>query len=76
MSLGMHVVVGANGSGKSTLLKVLAGLVPYTGEISLFDEIDLLKNRMKHRQMVNYCAAEPDFPAFLIGQYLLDMYVK
>jgi iron complex transport system ATP-binding protein len=28
-------VVGPNGAGKSTLLKVLAGLLPYTGEVRL-----------------------------------------
>lgn len=28
-------IIGANGSGKSTLLKVLAGLLPYQGEITL-----------------------------------------
>jgi len=28
-------IIGANGSGKSTLLKVMAGLLPYKGEITL-----------------------------------------
>lgn len=76
MPLGMHVVVGANGSGKSTLLKVLAGLIPYKGEIQLLEDIDLIKDRMQHRRIVSYCAAEPDFPSFLVGQYLVDMYVN
>ncbi len=30
-------IVGPNGAGKSTLLKVLAGLLPYTGSVSLLD---------------------------------------
>jgi iron complex transport system ATP-binding protein len=28
-------IVGPNGAGKSTLLKVLAGLLPHTGEVRL-----------------------------------------
>lgn len=30
-------IVGPNGAGKSTLLKVLAGLLPYRGEVALLD---------------------------------------
>ncbi len=31
-------IVGPNGAGKSTLLKVLAGLLPYTGSVSLLGQ--------------------------------------
>ena len=31
-------IVGPNGAGKSTLLKALAGLLPVTGRIFLFDQ--------------------------------------
>ncbi|MBC7727863.1 MAG: ATP-binding cassette domain-containing protein, partial [Microbacteriaceae bacterium] len=31
-------IVGPNGAGKSTLLKVLAGLLPHGGEVSLLDQ--------------------------------------
>ncbi len=31
-------VVGPNGAGKSTLLKVLAGVLPYTGEVTLLGQ--------------------------------------
>ncbi len=31
-------IVGPNGAGKSTLLKALAGLIPFEGEISLFEK--------------------------------------
>ena len=32
-------IVGPNGAGKSTLLKVLAGLVPYSGEVTLLGQL-------------------------------------
>ena len=31
-------IVGPNGAGKSTLLKALAGLIPFEGEVSLFEK--------------------------------------
>jgi iron complex transport system ATP-binding protein len=31
-------IVGPNGAGKSTLLKVLAGLLPHTGQVQLLDQ--------------------------------------
>ena len=38
LSLGKWTaIVGPNGAGKSTLLKVLAGLLPHTGEVRLLD---------------------------------------
>ena len=41
-------IIGANGCGKSTLLKVMAGLLPYKGEITL-DGKPL--NRMKRKEI-------------------------
>lgn len=39
-------VIGANGSGKSTLLKVMAGLLPYKGEITLDGKrLNMLKRK-------------------------------
>jgi zinc transport system ATP-binding protein len=29
-------LIGPNGSGKSTILKAILGLVPFTGEVSVF----------------------------------------
>ncbi len=34
---GWTCIVGPNGAGKTTLLKVLAGLMPHQGEVSLFN---------------------------------------
>jgi iron complex transport system ATP-binding protein len=43
LSLSLHAgqwisIVGPNGAGKSTLLKVLAGLLPFEGEVSLHEK--------------------------------------
>ena len=45
-------IVGPNGAGKSTLLKVLAGLLPHAGEVSLLGRnLATLPGRMRARQM-------------------------
>ena len=41
-------IVGPNGAGKSTLVKVLAGLLPHTGEVTLLGQ-SLLQMRAKQR---------------------------
>ena len=41
-------IVGPNGAGKSTLLKVLAGLLPHTGEVTLLGQ-DLAQWSPRHR---------------------------
>ena len=45
-------VVGPNGAGKSTLLKVLAGVLPYSGEVSLRGQpLASLPGRLRARQL-------------------------
>ncbi|MEM6804727.1 MAG: ATP-binding cassette domain-containing protein [Bacteroidota bacterium] len=73
---GLHLLQGPNGSGKSTLLKVLSGLIPFEGKISLLADIELQKDRKEHRRRVSYCEAEPLFPEFLTGSYLVEMFMK
>ncbi len=41
-------IVGPNGAGKSTLLKVLAGLLPHTGDVALLGQ-PMLQMRAKQR---------------------------
>ena len=49
IALGQSLsIIGPNGCGKSTLLKVMAGLLPYTGEILLNDQH---LNRIKRKQL-------------------------
>ena len=45
-------IVGPNGAGKSTLLKVLAGLLPYQGEVTLLGQpLVTLARRERARQL-------------------------
>ncbi len=66
---GVHWLRGANGSGKSTLLNILAGLLPFEGEVRAAGQ-SLKKQPLKYRALVNHAPAEPRFPAFLTGTEL------
>ncbi|MGH8820285.1 MAG: ATP-binding cassette domain-containing protein, partial [Rhodoferax sp.] len=45
-------IVGPNGAGKSTLLKVLAGLLPHTGQVTLLGQpLNNLPRRARARQL-------------------------
>lgn len=47
-------IVGPNGAGKSTLLKALAGLLPVTGRIFLFDQELMAMNRQQRAQQLSW----------------------
>lgn len=47
-------IVGPNGAGKSTLLKALAGLLPATGGIFLFDQELVAMNRRQRAQQLSW----------------------
>ena len=68
---GLYWIKGANGSGKSTFLKMLAGLLPFSGEIKM-DAVSIHKEPVKYRAAINYAAAEPIYPSFLRGTELLN----
>ncbi len=72
LSQGMYWLQGANGSGKSTLLKIIAGLLPFSGDICINDSISLHKQPVAFRKLVNYSPAEPLFPPFLTGTEFVD----
>lgn len=42
-----HVIMGPNGGGKTTLIRAIAGLIPYSGKISV-NGIDMKKYRKSH----------------------------
>jgi iron complex transport system ATP-binding protein len=47
-------IVGPNGAGKSTLLKALAGLLPVTGRIFLFDQELIAMERKQRAQQLSW----------------------
>jgi len=61
---GIHLIQGENGAGKSTLFKSIAGIQTYNGKI-LLDKIDLKKEPLVFRHLVNFAEAEPIYPEFL-----------
>lgn len=69
---GIYRLKGINGSGKSTLIKILAGLLPFRGEILLNKTISIRKSPVKYRLLVNYSEAEPVYPSFLTGSELIE----
>ena len=69
---GVYWLKGANGSGKSTLMKLIAGLLPFKGEITLNEKISIHKQPAEYRSLVNHSAAEPVYPSFLTGNELVE----
>lgn len=70
---GIYWVKGANGSGKTTLLKMVAGLLPFEGDI-LFNDISIQHQSLAYRQQVSWAEAEPLFPPFMTGMELITLY--
>ena len=65
-------VLGPNGAGKSTLIKILATLVePNSGEVFIND-INLIKNPRKIRELIGYVAQDIALDKILTGRELLE----
>lgn len=70
---GIYWLQGINGSGKTTLLRMIAGLIPFEGEIFIND-ISSRKSPVLYRRQVSWADAEPLYPAFITGRELADFY--
>lgn len=70
---GTFWIEGGNGSGKTTLLKILGGICPFEGTVSLAN-IDLKKSPVAYRKQVSYAEAEPQFPPMLAGTELIQFF--
>ncbi|HEY6900521.1 MAG TPA: ATP-binding cassette domain-containing protein [Puia sp.] len=70
---GIYWIKGANGSGKTTLLRMIAGLIPFEGEIT-FNKANLKDSPLAYRRSVSWAEAEPLFPTFLTGMELVVLY--
>jgi ABC-2 type transport system ATP-binding protein len=72
----IYWLLGGNGAGKTTSMKVMAGLIPFKGDIQLENNISCRKQPVQYRRFVNYAEAEPVYPGFLTGNDLVSLYLK
>ena len=73
LNKGIYWLQGINGSGKTTFLRMLAGMIPFQGDI-LFDGISLRHKALSFRRRVSLAEAEPLYPAFIRGDELVEFY--
>ncbi|HYH14646.1 MAG TPA: ABC transporter ATP-binding protein, partial [Flavisolibacter sp.] len=58
---GIYWIKGKNGSGKTTFLKMVAGLLPFDGDI-LLNKVSLKKKPTQYRKQISWAEAEPMYP--------------
>lgn len=75
LSHGIYWIKGQNGSGKSTLFKSIAGIIAFEGTIE-FEGINLQKQPVHYRALVNYSEAEPMFPEHLTLRDMAQYFSK
>lgn len=73
---GIYWLQGENGAGKTTCMKVMAGLIPFKGEILLKGNVSSRQHPVQFRRLINYAEAEPLYPSFLTGRDLLELYLN
>lgn len=73
---GIYWLQGENGAGKTTCMKVMAGLIPFKGEIVLNGNVSSKAHPVQFRRLINYAEAEPLYPSFLTGRDLLELYLN
>ena len=73
---GIIHLKGINGSGKTTFSKIVAGLIPFQGELSLNNSLSPTSTRVEYRKQVNYSESEPNYPEFLSANDLISFVGK
>jgi len=69
----IYWLTGINGSGKTTLMRMMAGMIPFQGDIQL-EDIQLRQQPISYRRLVNFAEAEPMYPGFISGIELVKFY--
>ena len=75
LDAGIHWFKGRNGSGKTTFFKILSGILPFEGEVTLAG-LDIRKEPVAYRFAINYGEAEPNYPEFLTANDLIGFVAK
>lgn len=73
---GIYWLLGGNGSGKTTSMKIMAGLIPFEGDVIVQGTVSCRKQPVPYRRLVNYAEAEPLYPGFLTGNDLFRLYIS
>lgn len=76
LDYGVYWLLGGNGAGKTTTMKVMAGLIPFKGDMLIGNNVSCNKQPVQYRRLVNYAEAEPLFPGFITGTDLVSLYLK
>lgn len=76
LSKGIYWLRGPNGSGKTTLSKILSGIIPCEGTVTINNQVSLQDHPQQYRLLVNYGEAEPQFPGFLTAADLIYFYAR
>jgi ABC-2 type transport system ATP-binding protein len=79
LETGQYWLQGPNGSGKTTLLRILAGILPFSGDVLLkapdqANPVSLRRSPTPYRRLIAWADAEPQYPGFLTGYELLGFY--
>jgi iron complex transport system ATP-binding protein len=65
-------LIGPNGAGKTTLLRAIAGLVPYSGAITLGGRTTASLRRAELARLIAVVPQEPSTPPWMtVGEYVL-----
>ena len=73
---GIIHLKGINGSGKTTFSKIVAGLIPFQGELILNNSLSPTSTKVEYRKQVNYSESEPNYPEFLSANDLISFVGK
>ena len=73
LDAGIYWLQGINGSGKTTLLRMIAGMSPFEGDITL-NGISQSTHPLLYRKKISWAEAEPAYPPFITGKDLVLFY--
>jgi ABC-2 type transport system ATP-binding protein len=73
---GITHLKGINGSGKTTFSKIVAGLIPFQGEVLLNNSLSPDKTKVAYRRQVNYAESEPNYPDYFTANDLIEFVGK